>query len=66
MKAAGATFDVSERKKLYRKVFDRINDQAYIIPIAGLSSVFVHTNDLEIAKGAITPFGAQLSKMNWK
>ena len=66
MKAAGAKFDVSERKKLYRKIFDRINDQAYIIPIAGLPSVFVHTKDLEITKGAINPFGAQLAKMNWK
>lgn len=66
MKAAGANFDTAEREVLYRKIFDRINSQAYIIPIASLSSVFVHSKDLVIAKGIINPFGAQLSRISWK
>ena len=66
MKEAGATFDTAAREVLYRKIFNRINEQAYIIPIAGLPSVFVHARDLEIDKGIINPFGAQLARIRWK
>ena len=51
---------------LYRKIFNRINEQAYIVPIASLPSVFVHAKDLEIDKGIINPFGAQLARIRWK
>ena len=66
MKEAGATFDTAAREALYRKIFNRINEQAYIIPIASLPSVFVHAKDLEIDKGIINPFGAQLGRTRWK
>ena len=66
MKEAGSTFDVAARETLYRKIFNRINEQAYIIPIASLPSVFVHAKDLEIDKGIINPFGAQLGRIRWK
>ena len=66
MKTAGATFDVAAREKIYRKIFNRINERAYIVPIAGLPSVFVHDKDLEIDKGIINPFGAQLGRIRWK
>ncbi len=66
MKAAGATFDVAEREALYRKIFDRINEQAYITPIASLPSVFVHSRDVAIEKGIINPFGAEMSRISWR
>ena len=66
MKQAGATFDIAAREALYRKIFNRINEQAYIVPIAGLPSVFVHAKDLEIDKGNINPFGAQAGGIRWK
>ena len=66
MKKAGASFDIAEREALYRKIFNRINEQAYIVPIAGLPSVFVHAKDLEIDKGIVNPFGAQLGRIRWK
>ncbi len=66
MKEAGSTFDNAARETLYRKIFNRINEQAYIVPIASLPSVFVHAKDLEIDKGIINPFGAQLARIRWK
>lgn len=66
MKAAGALFDIDEREALYRKIFNRINEQAYVIPIASLPSVFVHSRDLVIEKGIINPFGAEMSRIGWK
>ncbi len=66
MKEAGASFDIAAREALYRKIFNRINQQAYIVPIAGLPSVFVHASGLEIDKGIINPFGADASRIRWK
>ncbi|MDE0058092.1 MAG: ABC transporter substrate-binding protein [Defluviicoccus sp.] len=66
MKQAGASFDIAAREALYRKIFNRINEQAYIVPIAGLPSVFVHAKNLEIDKGIINPFGADVSRIRWK
>ena len=66
MKQAGASFDIAAREALYRKIFNRINEQAYIVPIASLPSVFVHAKDLEIDKGIINPFGADVSRIRWK
>ncbi len=64
-KKAGATFDTKARNVIYRKIFNRINQQAYIIPIASLPSVFVHTKDITIDKGIINPFGAQMGRIKW-
>ena len=66
MKKAGSIFDVAEREKLYRMIFDRINEQVYVIPIASLPSVFLHAKDLAVDKGIINPFGAQMSRIGWK
>ena len=66
IRKAGSIFDVEERKVIYRRVFDRINEQAYIVPIASLPSVFVHDKDLEIDEGIINPFGAQMARIRWK
>ena len=66
MKAAGATFDTAAREEIYRKIFNRINEQAYIVPLAGLPSVFVHDKNLEIDEGIINPFGAQMGRVRWK
>lgn len=66
MKKAGATFDVAGREAFYRKIFDRINEQAYIVPIASLPSVFVHDKELEIEKGVINGFGAAMGRIAWR
>ena len=65
-KEAGSVFDTKERIATYTKVFNRINEQAYIIPIAALPSVFVHARDIEVDKGIINPFGAQINRIRWK
>jgi peptide/nickel transport system substrate-binding protein len=65
-KEAGSVFDIKTRNATYTKIFNRINQQAYIIPIAALPSVFVHGKDMEIDKGIINPFGAQINRIRWK
>lgn len=65
-KEAGSVFDLKSREATYTKIFNRINEQAYIIPIAALPSVFVHAKDLEVDKGIINPFGAQINRIRWK
>jgi peptide/nickel transport system substrate-binding protein len=43
-----ATFDLAQREKAYKKVLDRINERAYMLPIATMPSVFIHTKDVVV------------------
>jgi peptide/nickel transport system substrate-binding protein len=43
-----ATFDLDQREKAYKKVLDRINERAYMLPIATMPSVFIHTKDVVV------------------
>lgn len=65
-KQGGSTFDVAKREAVYRKAFDRINEQGYMMPIASLPAVFVHAKDVRVEKGSISPFGAAINRIHWK
>ena len=65
-KEGGSTFDAGKRAAIYRKAFDRINDQAYMMPIASNPAVFVHSKDVRVDKGSINPFGAAMNRIHWK
>ncbi|MDH7796740.1 MULTISPECIES: ABC transporter substrate-binding protein [unclassified Beijerinckia] len=61
-----STVDEVIRRRLYARIFDRANAQAYVLPISTKPDVFVHTRDLEIATGSLNVFGSELSLMRWK
>lgn len=58
--------DDTKRRAIYKQAFDHINEQAYIMPLTTLPTVFVHTKDLEIQGGSLSPYGAALSHLSWK
>jgi ABC-type transport system substrate-binding protein len=43
-----ASFDLAQRERAYKKVLDRINERAYMLPIATMPSVFIHTKDVAV------------------
>ena len=65
-KQGGSTFDIAKRAAIYRKAFDRINEQGYMMPIASNPGVFVHSKDVRVEKGSISPFGAVMNRIHWK
>jgi peptide/nickel transport system substrate-binding protein len=42
------SFDLNEREKSYKKILDKINEKAYMLPIATIPTVFIHSKDVEI------------------
>jgi peptide/nickel transport system substrate-binding protein len=59
------TLDETKRRAIYRQLFDRVNEQSYVVPIANRPDAFVHTKDLHIEPGVINPYGAALTEMSW-
>jgi peptide/nickel transport system substrate-binding protein len=43
--------DDKKRTELYRQAVDRINEQAFVYPIAEMPAVYVHSKDVEIKQG---------------
>ncbi|MDA0238805.1 MAG: ABC transporter substrate-binding protein [Proteobacteria bacterium] len=63
--AGGSILDNDKRKAIYRKAFDRVNSEHYIMPISTLPTVFVHSKDVRVDKGSFSPYGAILSDFHW-
>jgi peptide/nickel transport system substrate-binding protein len=43
-----AEFDLAKREDIYQKIFDRVNEQSYILPITSVPTVYVHSKDVRI------------------
>jgi peptide/nickel transport system substrate-binding protein len=60
------TLDETARKAVYGKIFDRVNELSYILPVSTKPDVFVHTKDLIVTPGSINAYGAVPWEMRWK
>jgi peptide/nickel transport system substrate-binding protein len=58
MDKAAEELDEEKRRAIYQTVFDRINDQSYIMTMTTLPTVFVHTKEISIRPGSLEPYGA--------
>ena len=61
-----AILDPEKRKAVYKVGYDRVNQMNYILPISTLPTSFVHSKDLVIEDGSLSPYGAALNHMHWK
>lgn len=66
MDKAATELDEEKRRAIYQATFDRINDQAYIMPMTTLPTVFVHTQEIAVKPGSLEPFGALGRDFFWK
>ena len=64
--AGQVTFDLDKRKAIYQAAFDRVNDQAYMMPLVPLPVVLAHTKDIVVHKSHMHPEGFELNKVSWK
>ncbi len=66
-KDGASTFDPKARKAIYKKLFDRVTEQAYIVPVATTPPVFVHAKDLHIGEvGSDETYGTLPNQIWWK
>ena len=66
-KAAGEEFDDDKRKALARQLFDKVNREVYIIPIARVPEVWLHIKDLDLGdRDETESMGFRLRHLRWK
>jgi peptide/nickel transport system substrate-binding protein len=65
-KEGAGVLDERKRKAIYRQLFDRVNTEAYIVPLTTSPSVFVHSKDVAVTPGSFSNYGADLYEMSWK
>ena len=66
VRGSSATFDDKKRRAISAKLFDRVNQQHYIMPISARPTAYLHAKGLEIKTGALDTFGAYGFRMRWK
>ena len=64
-KAGAVEFDDEKRTDIYKQVNDQINKMNYILPVADLPSVFVHTKEVVIAENHLSPIDTQVCDYEW-
>jgi peptide/nickel transport system substrate-binding protein len=58
-------FDPEKRVEIYRRLIDRVNAMNYILPLADLPMVFVHSKDVRIADDPWSPITTQVNNYVW-
>ena len=61
-----AELNEAKRKALYRTVFDRVNTEAYMLPMTTLPQAFIHVKDLVVEPAPETPYMVNVGIFRWK
>ncbi|MBT3988968.1 MAG: hypothetical protein HOE97_00480 [Rhodospirillaceae bacterium] len=64
--AGGSIFDLAKRQAIYQTAFDRVNSQAYMMPLVPLPVVLAHTKEVVVHGGHKNPEGFELNRLSWK
>jgi peptide/nickel transport system substrate-binding protein len=66
MREANVEMDQAKRTALYGRLFERINEQAYIMPLTTFPGIFAHGKDVVIGTGALNSASVDLNRITWK
>jgi peptide/nickel transport system substrate-binding protein len=58
-------FDAKKRDAIYEKAIDHINQQNYILPVADLPMVFVHTKEVAVKENRVSPIQTTVVDFYW-
>jgi peptide/nickel transport system substrate-binding protein len=64
-KEGAAELDETKRPAIYRRGIDQVNKMNYILPIADLPLVFVHSKDVTIAADPLSPINTEAQDFMW-
>lgn len=64
-KAGAAELDEAKRPAIYQQAIDQVNKMNYILPIADLPLVFVHSKDVRIADDPLSPINTEVQDFMW-
>ncbi|HEY1502859.1 MAG TPA: ABC transporter substrate-binding protein [Stellaceae bacterium] len=57
--------DIDKRGEIYKKAIDQVNNKNYILPVADLPMVFVHTKDVVVKENPLTPINTEVDDFYW-
>jgi peptide/nickel transport system substrate-binding protein len=60
------TLDPGKRAEVFRRLWDRMNEMAYILPLTTRPDVLIHHKDLDVPAGSFNAWGAKLNELSWK
>jgi peptide/nickel transport system substrate-binding protein len=60
------TLDPAKRAEVYRQLWDRVNEMAYILPLTSKPDVLIHRAELDVPTGSFNSWGANLYELSWK
>jgi ABC-type transport system substrate-binding protein len=63
--AGSHEIDVEKRKAIYRQLFDRATEEAYIVPLIPMPALVVHHKDVVLQGGHMSPKGFLPNYMSW-
>ena len=58
-------FDPKKRDLIYERGLDEVNKKNYILPIADLPMVFVHSKEVVVSKNKLSPINTQVMDFSW-
>jgi peptide/nickel transport system substrate-binding protein len=58
-------FDQKKRDAIYQKAIDYINNKNYILPVADLPMVFVHSKDVAVKENKTSPITTTVLEFSW-
>jgi ABC-type transport system substrate-binding protein len=58
-------FDPEKRTQHYKQIFDRINEEALMLPIHTLPSVYIHTKDVKIFPNPLVDYDTNVTEFGW-
>jgi peptide/nickel transport system substrate-binding protein len=62
---AAHELDAGKREALYKKIFDRVTDERYGMPLVELPAVLVASKDLAIDNNHMKPEGFLINRLSW-
>lgn len=65
-KAVNGQMDDAKRRTLTRQLLDKVTGERLIVPVSGLPLPIVHTSEVSLRGGRISPHGFFMSDINWK
>jgi len=57
--------DVKKRGEIYRRMFDKASDEAYLMPLHRIPAVVVHHKDVKLLGGHLHPKGFEINRVAW-
>ena len=64
-RAGAVEFDPEKRTAIYERGVDRVNQMNYILPMADLPMVFVHSKDVRVAENPLRPIDTRVGDFMW-